>query len=69
MRDRVLITGGAGFIGFHLAKRLEEDGSPVAVTSIERINKGVRVFNLAVGETGTFFAGKILVHNKRTPDH
>ena len=31
MRDRVLITGGAGFIGFHLAKRLEEDGYDVCL--------------------------------------
>ena len=31
MRDRVLITGGAGFIGFHLAKRLEEEGYDVCL--------------------------------------
>ena len=26
MRKKILITGGSGFIGFHLCKRLIEDG-------------------------------------------
>ncbi len=31
MTGRVLITGGAGFIGFHLAKRLAEDGYEICL--------------------------------------
>jgi len=34
--DRVLVTGAAGFIGFHLAKRLLEDGC--RVTGIDNLN-------------------------------
>ena len=31
MSERVLITGGAGFIGFHLAKRLIDEGYSVCL--------------------------------------
>jgi UDP-glucuronate 4-epimerase len=34
--EKVLVTGSAGFIGFHLAKKLLENG--VAVTGIDNIN-------------------------------
>ena len=33
---KVLVTGAAGFIGFHLAKRLLSDGHPVA--GIDNLN-------------------------------
>ncbi|TCR16039.1 NAD-dependent epimerase/dehydratase family protein [Streptomyces sp. BK205] len=31
MAERVLVTGGSGFIGYHLARRLVEDGAEVVV--------------------------------------
>ncbi|MBP7560407.1 MAG: GDP-mannose 4,6-dehydratase [Armatimonadetes bacterium] len=31
MRQRVVIAGGAGFIGYHLAKRLTQEGSAVVI--------------------------------------
>ncbi len=44
---------------------LESDqGERMKVASIEWINKGVRVLNLDVGMSSTFYANDILVHNK-----
>lgn len=40
MSRRVLITGGAGFIGLHLARRLVEDGD--AVTLADDLSRGRR---------------------------
>ena len=36
MKEKVLITGGAGFIGFHLIKRLINDG--IEVIAIDNLN-------------------------------
>lgn len=39
-------------------------GSTVPVESIRFVERGVRVYNISVGETETFYAGGIFVHNK-----
>ncbi len=31
MTEKILITGGAGFIGFHVAKRVLQEGTPVVI--------------------------------------
>ena len=36
MKEKVLITGGAGFIGFHLIKRLISEG--IEVIAIDNLN-------------------------------
>ena len=36
MKEKVLVTGGAGFIGFHLVKRLINDG--IEVIAIDNLN-------------------------------
>lgn len=41
-----------------------QDGKAIIVSSIVPINKGVRVYNISVGEYSTFFAGGYFVHNK-----
>lgn len=38
MNSNVLITGGAGFIGFHLAKYLAERGD--AITIVDNLSRG-----------------------------
>ncbi|WP_238011729.1 NAD(P)-dependent oxidoreductase [Dactylosporangium sp. AC04546] len=38
MTERVLITGGAGFVGLHLARRLQRDGA--AVTLLDDLSRG-----------------------------
>jgi nucleoside-diphosphate-sugar epimerase len=40
MKGRVLITGGAGFIGFHLGRRLSADG--YSVDLLDNFSRGVR---------------------------
>ena len=57
---RILVTGGAGFIGSHLCERLMRDGHKV--TAIDNLSTG-RVANLAkliVEERFTFVEGSIL---------
>jgi hypothetical protein len=44
------------------------DGTAVPVNSVESVDYGVRVFNIAVSGNHTFFADGILVHNKVGPD-
>ena len=39
MKKRILITGGAGFIGSHLCKRLLDEGNEVLLTSSLRTPK------------------------------
>lgn len=40
------------------------DGQKEPIVSIERVDKGVRVYTISVGETETFFANAAYVHNK-----
>lgn len=40
MSDKILITGGAGFIGFHLARALVEQGAQVDL--LDNLGRGVR---------------------------
>ena len=57
---RVLVTGGAGFIGSHLTDRLVQDGH--GVTALDNLETG-RIENLALArETGnlTFVEGSVL---------
>jgi hypothetical protein len=39
-------------------------GKRIDVSSVERVNRFVRVYNLEVGGTHTFFVDGIMVHNK-----
>jgi len=43
---------------------VDRQGNAVAVRSIEHVSKGVRVYNITVGGTHTFYADGLLVHNK-----
>ena len=36
MKKKILVCGGAGFIGHHLAKKLKDDGHFVTVVDIKR---------------------------------
>lgn len=56
--ERVLVTGGAGFIGSHLVDRLRDDGSTVTVLddlstgrreNLARHDRGTPGFELAIG--------------------
>lgn len=40
------------------------DGANILVSSVERVDFGVRVYNLEVDGTHTFFVNGVLVHNK-----
>ena len=37
---KILITGGAGFIGYHLAKRLLDSGGDVELTLVDNLGRG-----------------------------
>lgn len=41
-----------------------ECGDHLVISSVDGVSRGVRVYNIAVGGTNTFFANGILVHNK-----
>jgi UDP-glucose 4-epimerase len=64
---RILVTGGAGFIGSHLCERLMSDGH--SVTVIDNFSTG-RVSNLASlmdSDNFTFVSGSILDSNVLSP--
>ena len=42
MNKRILITGGAGFIGFHLAKELLRRNENVIVTVLDNFSNSTR---------------------------
>jgi intein/homing endonuclease len=44
-------------------------GNLIVVASLERVDKGVRVYNIEVGNTHTFFVDGTLVHNKIPDPH
>ncbi|MCP4545737.1 MAG: hypothetical protein GY835_04610 [bacterium] len=44
-----------------------EDGKTIYIVCIEKVDKGVRVFNIEVDGNHTFFADGLLVHNKEDP--
>jgi len=43
---------------------LNKSGARVQVVTIEQVNRGVRVYNIEVEGTHTFFVNGVLVHNK-----
>ena len=45
MTERILITGGAGFIGFHLAKHLASTGYDICL--VDNLARGIRDVDLA----------------------
>lgn len=57
---RILVTGGAGFIGSHLCERLVEDGH--AVTALDNLSTGVasNLSGLYSSENFDFIEGSIL---------
>lgn len=40
------------------------EGEAIPVVSIEKVERGVRIYNIEVDKAHTFFAGDLLVHNK-----
>jgi len=58
--DAVLITGGAGFIGSHLAERLVADGRPVVI--LDNFSTGPRA-NLAALDGNPL----VTLHEERSP--
>ena len=47
----------------------DASGDVAVVASIERVNAGVRVYNINVLAPDSFFAGGYLVHNKEDPPY
>ncbi|MBT7879900.1 MAG: NAD-dependent epimerase/dehydratase family protein, partial [Gammaproteobacteria bacterium] len=45
MSGRILITGGAGFIGFHLAKQLASAGYDICL--VDNLARGIQDADLA----------------------
>ena len=47
MKKKILVTGGSGFIGSHLVKRLVNDGHEVAITTkYESVYENIRLFSI-----------------------
>lgn len=55
------VVAGDLQVGDHLT---DQNGKLIEVSSIETVNRGVRVYNISVGELETFFADGYFVHNK-----
>ena len=64
---RILVTGGAGFIGSHLCERLVADGH--SVTAIDDFSTGrkANLESLSMTEAFTLVDGSILDSNKLSP--
>ncbi|MBU7014845.1 MAG: SDR family NAD(P)-dependent oxidoreductase [Theionarchaea archaeon] len=58
-RSRVLVTGGAGFLGSHLSTRLVEEGAEVTVLDNLSAGNLQRLQNVASCENFHFFKGDI----------
>ena len=47
MRSKILVTGGSGFIGSHLVKKLIKEGHEVAITTkYDSIYENIRLFDI-----------------------
>jgi nucleoside-diphosphate-sugar epimerase len=47
MKNKVLVTGGSGFLGSHLVKKLLNDGHEVAITTkYDSVYENIRLFNI-----------------------
>jgi nucleoside-diphosphate-sugar epimerase len=47
MKNKILVTGGSGFIGSHLVKKLLKDGYEVAITTkYDSVYDNIRLFNV-----------------------
>jgi UDP-glucose 4-epimerase len=47
MKNKILITGGSGFIGSHLVKKLLNDGYEIAITTkYDSVYENIRLFNV-----------------------
>jgi nucleoside-diphosphate-sugar epimerase len=47
MKTKVLVTGGSGFVGSHLVKKLLNDGHEVAITTkYDSVYENIRLFNI-----------------------
>ena len=47
MNSKILVTGGSGFIGSHLVKKLIEEGHEVAITTkYDSVYENIRLFNV-----------------------
>ena len=64
---RILVTGGAGFIGSHLCERLVRDGNNVTI--IDNFSTGAKsnLQNLGGSENLTFIEGSVLDTNVLNP--
>ena len=64
---KILVTGGAGFIGSHLSERLINEGHEVTVIDDLSTGRASNLFKLATEERFDFVEGSILNPNVLTP--